>query len=179
MELAKERQKAAEKLLKSVNTALVVGAIVSLLLGFAVGVYLALYVVCLVICALTVAVRSRLGNLSLGPYALSLGISLTVVFGIALAGFYGPNTTAVNEFSAGSGTQVVDKGIGTAVWSSITLPDVFTAAALFGYHCSGPDCKVSPWLDGLLVDSAILTGGVVAGNLLAVRHLASSKGKQP
>ena len=164
-----DRQRSANLLIKRTNIVLLIGGILLLPLSFVIlGVPLLLFFLLIVICSFTVAIQSRLCKLHAGKYAASILVGLIIVWGIALVGFYGPNTSLGNEFEIGRGTYVLDKNLGTALKSTLLQADTFSAAALFGYHCSDTNCSNSPWYKAILTDYVILTLGVVMGNALFV-----------
>lgn len=104
---------------------------------------------------------------SIRRYAICLFVSLILVFGLALAGFYGPNT---HGYPADTGlTWVSDKSLGTALSGVLLSPNIFISA-LLGYDCNstyGPNCSDTTWFVGTLLAYGILVFGIILGSILA------------
>lgn len=163
----------AASIIAAINILLVIGFLIYLCTFLGGGmICLPAAIAMVIICIVIGAIWNRVKKAGIGIFTASIGISLLLVVGIALIGFYGKNTQVVSF--DGGGTWVSDKKIGTALSNTVFFPSSFTAA-LFGYNCNnayGPDCSSALWLLGNTIDGAIIAGGVVTGNVLARRRLA-------
>lgn len=169
-----EQQKTAGRFVRRINVVLLIAGAISLLLSFllmrTILLFTAtpLYMVFIAVCAFVVAVKSKLHHWRIGLYACCLVTGISVVWLLALWGFYRPDIEVLNPT-----TYLPDKSFSTTVDYATIGPEWFVTSALF--HCNtvyGTQCTSAQSFLGTSLDYTILYGSVLAGNVLVRKRLA-------